>query len=90
MVAYVNKMARRRNAGDDTAPLLAEEGILPSEDTTQKKNVWKHKSGQEWDPDLPYGGKVYLARKLLEDPLWVKIAEVRTYQAAVAPRDKCV
>ena len=71
-------MARRRNAGDETAPLLAEEGILPSaEKARSKKNVWRHKSGEEWDPDLPYGGKVYLARKLMDDPLWVKVAEVR-------------
>ncbi|VDH93957.1 uncharacterized protein LOC143080534 [Mytilus galloprovincialis] len=29
----------------------------------------------EWDPSLPYGGKVYLARKKKPDPLYVRIIE---------------
>lgn len=29
----------------------------------------------DWDPDLPYGGKVFLARKKKPDPLWMKCLE---------------
>lgn len=72
-------MARRRNAAEDTAPLLAEEGVLPPAKLTNlKKNRWRQGVGDEWDPNLPYGGKVYLARQLKEDPLWIKIGEVYT------------
>ena len=31
----------------------------------------------EWNPDLPYGGKVYLARKMKPDPLHVRLFEVK-------------
>lgn len=31
--------------------------------------------GDDWDPDLPFGGKVYLARKKKPDPTWVKVVE---------------
>lgn len=31
----------------------------------------------DWDPNLPYGGKVYLARKKKPDPLHVRVIEVR-------------
>jgi hypothetical protein len=30
----------------------------------------------DWDPNLPYGGKVYLARKKKPDPLYVTVIEV--------------
>lgn len=33
----------------------------------------------EWDPSLPYGGKVYLARKKKPDPLYVRIIEVQVF-----------
>jgi len=33
-------------------------------------------AGSDWNPDLPYGGKVYLARKKMADPWWVLIIEV--------------
>lgn len=29
----------------------------------------------DWDSDLPYGGKVYLARKKKPDPTYVKVIE---------------
>ena len=30
----------------------------------------------EWDSNLPYGGKVFMARKRKPDPWWVRICEV--------------
>jgi hypothetical protein len=36
----------------------------------------------DWDPDLPYGGKVYLARKKKPDPTYVKVIEVSTFKSA--------
>lgn len=32
-------------------------------------------SPSDWDSDLPYGGKVYLARKKKPDPTYVKVIE---------------
>ena len=32
--------------------------------------------GPDYDPDLPYGPNVYLARKKKPDPWWVKYVEV--------------
>ena len=65
---------------EDRAPLLAEEGGVrqrstPTEVRTGKR--WQPAPGSDWNPDLPYGGKVYLARRKKPDPLWVKITEVR-------------
>ena len=34
------------------------------------------KGGPEYDPDLPYGPKVFLARKKKPDAWWVKYLEV--------------
>jgi len=31
----------------------------------------------EYDSSLPYGGKVYLARKKKADPMYIRVAEVR-------------
>ena len=70
-------MARRRNLDEVTSPLLAEEGNspLPNEGkTTTKSQRYKP---NDWDPDLPYGGKVYLPRKKKDDPLHVRLIEVR-------------
>jgi hypothetical protein len=30
----------------------------------------------DWDPDIPYGGKVYLPRKKKDDSIYVRVAEV--------------
>ena len=35
--------------------------------------------GKDYDPDLPYGPKVYLARKKKPDPWWVTCIEVRMF-----------
>ena len=73
VVADVNKMARHRTR-TDTIPLIEEEGGIPAK--PKKKPLWKPTPGDNWDPDLPYGGKVYLARKLKDDPTWIKMGEV--------------
>ena len=54
----------------DTEPLLRQRNAQPQE-------RWVPPTGSEWDSSVPYGGKVYLARKKKDDPLWVKIVEVR-------------
>jgi len=40
------------------------------------------KDDPSWDPDLPYGGKVYLARKKLPQTLFVTILEVSKWLQA--------
>ncbi len=68
-------------SGDDRTPLLtAEEGGVRQRTTrpeaaTQRR--WQPPQDSDWDPDLPYGGKVYLARKKKPDPMSVRVAEVR-------------
>ncbi|KAK6185549.1 hypothetical protein SNE40_007757 [Patella caerulea] len=37
---------------------------------------WTPELDPEWDPNLPYGGKVYLARKKKADPFHVKSIEI--------------
>jgi hypothetical protein len=65
----------------DKSPLLAEEGNI------RKRNMpnWPKSKGKDdkavfpidWNPDLPYGGRVYLARRKKPDPWWVIAIEVR-------------
>ena len=60
----------------DRTPLLAEEGVLRQRSTTDStRDRYQPKPG-DWDPTLPYGGKVYLARKKKPDPLHIKVLEV--------------
>ena len=83
----VNNMAD--NTGDRT-PLLAEEGgIRQRAGTTKETKETKEEDapytpprGDDWDDSLPYGGKVYLARRKKPDPLYVRVIEV-CFQAAV-------
>ena len=57
--------------------LLAEEGgVIRQRSAPTRKTKGRWQPGSDWNPDLPYGGKVYLARRKKDDPLWVKIAEV--------------
>ena len=58
-------------------PILAEEGSLKTEhEDVNKDNNKQTWDTSDWDPDLPYGGKVYLPRKKLQDPLWIRIWEI--------------
>lgn len=60
----------------DRTPLLAEEGGLRQRSTADSSQERYQPKPGDWDPSLPYGGKVYLARKKKPDPLWVKVLEV--------------
>ncbi|XP_013389315.1 uncharacterized protein LOC106165232 [Lingula anatina] len=42
---------------------------------SSKDALWTPSPNDEWDPNLPYGGKVYLARKKKPDPLHVRLFE---------------
>lgn len=66
---------------DDRAPLLAEEGgvrqrVSSSQTDTKEQKRWQPPPGSDWDSSLPYGGKVYLARRKKPDPIHVRIIEV--------------
>ena len=63
---------------DDKTPLLAEEGGIRQRTRKHSDENKEHKSQKykDWDPDLPYGGKVYLARRRKPDPLWIRVTEV--------------
>lgn len=50
-----------------TEPLLGE---------SELRQRWTPQNDPDWNPDLPYGGKVYLARKKKPDPMHVRVAEV--------------
>jgi hypothetical protein len=65
---------------EDRAPLLAEEGGVRqrsagTQNGDKASKRWQPPPNSDWDPDLPYGGKVYLARKKKPDSLKVKICE---------------
>ena len=66
-------MARQRSRVE-TIPLIEEEGGVPAQ--PKRRSIWKPSPEDDWDPNVPYGGKVYLARKLKEDPMWIKVGEV--------------
>ncbi|KAK2192254.1 hypothetical protein NP493_36g06019 [Ridgeia piscesae] len=62
---------------DDKTPLLAEEGGVrhrssKKDDDNKEQETLKYK---DWDPNLPYGGKVYLARRKKPEPLWIRVTE---------------
>ena len=65
----------------ERTPILEEEGRL------RQRNVpaWPKSRPEseiakfpiEWNPELPYGGRVYLPRRKKPDPWWVIVIEVR-------------
>ena len=62
---------------NDTSPLLVEEGGVRQRTkpaNSSENPTWKLPN--DWNPDLPYGGKVYLARRKKPDPWWVTALEV--------------
>ena len=78
IVTNANKMAAK---GDDRTPLLAEEGGVRHRDKPVKSGAsntkrWSPSQDPDWDDSLPYGGKVYLARKKKPDSIYVRIIEV--------------
>ena len=68
---------------DDRSPLLAEEGGIRqrtaggNDKKPDKKKKWTPAMDPSYNPNLPYGGKVFLARRKKPDPWWVTILEVR-------------
>ncbi len=44
---------------------------------TELRHRYEPEQDPEWNSELPYGGKVYLARKKKADPLYMKVLEVR-------------
>ena len=74
VIATVNNMADKT---EDSTPLLAEEGGIRQRNKAPKEETQFEPSPESgWNPDLPYGGKVYLARKKKPDPWWVTALEV--------------
>ena len=61
---------------DSKTPLISESN------NTVRQRAGKNKGNNEdvrrpsWDPNLPYGGKVYLARRKKPDPWWITALEV--------------
>ena len=43
----------------------------------------------DWDPSLPYGGKVYLARKKKPDPTYVKVIEASLKMQILVSSSTC-
>ena len=65
----------------DTTPLLAEEGGMrhrsaATKDESEHAATTTIERPSDWDPNLPYGGKVYLARRKKPDPTHVRVIEV--------------
>lgn len=51
-------------------------GISTESDTSGLRQRYSPDSKSDWDSELPYGGKVFLARKKKPDPPHVKAIEV--------------
>ena len=62
------------NSGDGGVRLRASGTTVTELGTETTYSPGQHPT--DYDPDLPYGGKVYLARKKKPDPLWVTVLEV--------------
>jgi len=64
-------------ATDSRTPLLAESNTVRQRSGKNKGgNKEDVRRGSDWDPNLPYGGKVYLARRKKPDPWWITAVEV--------------
>lgn len=79
-VTYILPVRQTYAMVDETERLISAEEAGPS--TARKRNVkftqapsWA-KGQKDYDPDLPYGPKVNLARKKKDDPWWVTTIEV--------------
>lgn len=51
-------------------------GPIPRYRKTFEGERWQPKASDDWDPNLPYGGKVYLARKKKPQTWLATIIEV--------------
>lgn len=79
MVSTKGIPRKRKNSkpesGDDTEALIRRQRKRSDSEDSDHVERWKPPPGT-WNDDLPYGGKVYLARKKKPDPLWMKVLEV--------------
>jgi len=65
---------------DSRTPLLAESNTVRQRSRKNRSaDKPEIRRGSDWDPDLPYGGKVYLARRKKPDPWWVTALEVMSF-----------
>lgn len=76
MVAQ-RRTVRGRNKSEDTEALI-QRNPRKRTDSEESDHVerWQPPAGT-WNDNLPYGGKVYLARMKKPDASWVKVLEVR-------------
>lgn len=70
------------NKTEFSSSTVTEEGGVRQRSRRPNSDRWQPQDG-DWNPDLPYGGKVYLARKKKPDPWWVLALEVIAISGAV-------
>jgi len=67
-------------ATDSRTPLLAESNsVRQRSGKNRDENKPNVRRSSDWDPNLPYGGKVYLARRKKPDPWWITTLEVSEF-----------
>ena len=67
-------------ASDSRTPLIAESNTVRQRSGKNRGEIKEDvRRGSDWDPNLPYGGKVYLARRKKPDPWWITTLEVREF-----------
>lgn len=54
-------------------------GISTESDSSGLRHRYTPEQDSDWNNDVPYGGKVYLARKKRPDPLHVRAIEVGSF-----------
>ena len=65
-------------ASNSRTPLISESNTVRHRSgKSRDENKQDIRRGSDWDPNLPYGGKVYLARRKKPDPWWITTLEVR-------------
>jgi hypothetical protein len=64
-------------AETDRTPLIAVGGSVRQRSGKSKRHKDQgQRFDEDWDPNMPYGGKVYLARMKKPDPWWILCLEV--------------
>jgi len=64
-------------ASDSRTPLIAESSTVRQRSGKNRAGSKEDvRRGSDWDSNLPYGGKVYLARRKKPDPWWITTLEV--------------
>lgn len=74
---YETKCKQRKMAEADRTPLIAVGGNLRQRSRkSRRQEDQERRYDADWNPDLPYGGKVFLARTKKPDPWWIICLEV--------------